>query len=223
MGREAVCHARFGRDSGEGKALLETEEVIFRGEFRVKVPLRSLRNISVRAGVLTLAWPEGRLALTLGAAADKWAEAIRNPRSVLEKLGLKAGLRVVLSGRFAPGFAADLARVLGSRPLTRAVRGSDLVFASLARPADHTRLEKLIPAIAPDGGIWAVYPRGDRALSEDTIRAAARAAGLVDIKVVRFSDTHGALKLVLPREARGATRARSRAAAGASRPRTRRS
>ena len=39
MGKEAVCHAKFGRESGQGLALLETDELVFRGEFRVSVPL----------------------------------------------------------------------------------------------------------------------------------------------------------------------------------------
>jgi hypothetical protein len=56
-----------------------------------------------------------------------------------------------------------------------------------------------MPAIAPDGGIWAVYPRGRKDLSEDTIRSAARGMGRVDIKIVRVSDTHGAVKLVIPK------------------------
>ena len=76
------------------------------------------------------------------------------------------------------------------------------MFVLLTHEGDESRLETLVPAIAPDGGIWAVYPRGRKDLSEDTVRAAARAAGLVDIKVVRVSEKHGALKLVIPRSAR---------------------
>jgi hypothetical protein len=50
--------------------------------------------------------------------------------------------------------------------------------------------------------VWAIYPKGRRELSEDTVRAAGRRAGLVDVKVVRFSETLGALKLVIPRARR---------------------
>jgi hypothetical protein len=35
-------------------------------------------------------------------------------------------------------------------------------------------------------------------LKETDVIAAARDAGLVDIKVVKFSETHSALKLVIP-------------------------
>jgi len=202
MGREATCHARLGRESGEGKVLLETDEVLFRGDFRARVPFREISGIETKQGVLTLEWPGGRLALSLGDAAEKWAEAIRHPKTVVEKLGIKPGLKVVVLGGFDAGFHRDVARALGAKPLVRAARGCDLVFVRFARPGEESRLEGLVSAIAPAGGVWAVYPKGQRELSEDTVRAAAKRAGLVDVKVVRFSDTLGALKLVIPKAKR---------------------
>jgi hypothetical protein len=44
-------------------------------------------------------------------------------------------------------------------------------------------------------------PEGERVRDVD-VMAAAREAGLVDTKVVAFSATHTALKLVIPRVAR---------------------
>src|SRR5262249_29608388 len=146
----------------------------------------------------------GRLALSLGPAAEKWADAIRNPKSVVEKLGIKPGLKVVLLSGFDDAFRRDVARALGAKPFVRASKGCDLVFARFTRPGDEARLKPLVAAIAPAGGVWAVYPKGQRELSEDTVRAAARRAGLVDVKVVRFSDTLGALKLVIPKANRAA-------------------
>ena len=209
MGREATCRARlapapsrrFGPEA-EGKALLETDDVIFRGGFRARVPLREISGVAVDSGALTLTWPGGRLELSLGAAAEKWADAIRNPKSVLDKLGVKPGLVVALLGGFDAGFAADLERALGAPPRSRAAKGCDLVLVLLARPGDEAKLARLKPAIAPDGGVWAVYPKARRDLSEDTVRAAGRRSGLVDVKVVRFSEALGALKLVIPRAAR---------------------
>jgi len=49
-----------------------------------------------------------------------------------------------------------------------------------------------------DGAIWVIRPRGSDAISEGDVMAAGKAAGLVDIKVARFSDTHSALKFVIP-------------------------
>ena len=125
-------------------------------------------------------------------------------KSVVEKLGVEPGLKVVLLGGFDPGFHGDVAEALAARPLARAGKGCDLVFVRLARPGDEARLARLVPAIAPAGAVWAVYAKGRRDLSEDSVRAAAIRAGLVDVKVVRFSDTLSALKLVIPKALRGA-------------------
>jgi len=203
MGREATCSARLGREAGEGRALLETDDVIFRGDFRARVPLREISDVRASRGVLRLTWPGGTLALSLGPAAEKWAEAIRHPKSVVEKLGVKPGAKVAVLAGFDAGFLRDVAGALGAQPLTRATKGCDLVFVLLARPGDEAKVAKLAPAIEPAGGVWVVYPKGRRDLSEDTVRAAAKRSGLVDVKVVRFSDTLGALKLVIPRAKRG--------------------
>ena len=128
------------------------------------------------------------------------------PRSLVEKLGIKPGLKVVVLGGFDPGFHRDVLRALGVRPLARAGKGCDLVFVKLERPGDEARLAKLISAIEPDGALWAVYAKGRRELSENTVRAAALGMGLVDIKVVAFSEALSALKLVIPRALRGAKR-----------------
>ena len=202
MGREATCSAKLGRETGEGKALLETDDVIFRGDFRARVPLRDISKVDVKRGVLSLTWPGGTLALSLGVAAEKWADSIRHPKSVVEKLGVKPGLEVAVLAGFDPAFHRDVARALGEKPLARATKGCDLVFVLLAKPGDEARLARLLPAIAPAGGVWAVYPKGRRDLSEDTVRATAKRIGLVDVKVVRFSDALGALKLVIPRAKR---------------------
>ena len=203
MGKEVVCHARFGKESGEGLALLETDELLFRGEFRVKVPLKEISKVSVEDGRLAVEWPGGRLSLDLGRGAEKWAQALTSPKTVVEKLGVKPGMNVVLVGRFETWFRTDVMNALGVKPGVKPVPGSDLVFILFLHEGDEAKLEDLIPAIHPDGAIWAVYPKARRDLSEDTVRKAARRLGLVDIKVVRVSEELGALKLVIPKADRG--------------------
>lgn len=56
--------------------------------------------------------------------------------------------------------------------------------------------------IARDGAIWEVHPRGDRAVADTVIFTAGKEAGLTPTKVVRFSETDSAEKLVIPRAAR---------------------
>jgi len=52
--------------------------------------------------------------------------------------------------------------------------------------------------LAPTGALWIVRPKGTAAISDADVIAAGKIAGLVDVKVVRFSDTHSAEKLVIP-------------------------
>jgi hypothetical protein len=71
-------------------------------------------------------------------------------------------------------------------------------------PADLDRLPALARALAPAGGLWVIRPKGRAAVTEAEVRAAARGAGLVDVKVASFSPTHTADRFVIPRAARGA-------------------
>ena len=61
-----------------------------------------------------------------------------------------------------------------------------------------TRLAALRGGLAETGAIWVVWTKGRKALTEDHVRRAALAQGLVDVKVMAFSDELSGLKLVIP-------------------------
>src|SRR5215472_8900550 len=97
MGNEATCKVRFGKQESEGKALLETSEVLFRGDFRLKIPFSSIKSAKAVDGELRLQTAEGLASFRLGsAAAEKWLEKILHPKSRIEKLGVKADAKVSL-------------------------------------------------------------------------------------------------------------------------------
>jgi hypothetical protein len=54
MGNELKCTVRFGKEASEGKALLETSEVLFRGDFRLKIPFASIKSAKAVDGELRL-------------------------------------------------------------------------------------------------------------------------------------------------------------------------
>jgi hypothetical protein len=60
------------------------------------------------------------------------------------------------------------------------------------------KLRTLRSNLTPDGALWVIRPRGRPEISEQAVMAAGKAAGLVDVKVVRFSETHTAEKFVIP-------------------------
>jgi hypothetical protein len=115
----------------------------------------------------------------------------------MEKLGVKPGVRISVLGVNDPGFLADLLRA-GADVSRRRRRRSDLVFLAIEGRSDLSRLGEVESHLEPAGAVWAVYPKGRKDLREVEVIEAGVAAGLVDNKVVRFSDTHTALRFVIP-------------------------
>ena len=92
----------------------------------------------------------------------------------------------------------DQIRSRGADVSSRPRRDSDLVFVLIDRPEGLARLKALEGSIKRSGAIWAVFPKGRKDIREVDLIAAGPAAGLVDNKVVRFSETHTALRFVVP-------------------------
>jgi hypothetical protein len=198
MGAEAKCLATVGRKSVEGKALLETDSLIFRGgDVRVSIPFAKIKTIDARDGVLHVNAGDSVVRLALGAAAAKWAEKIRNPPSRADKLGVKAGQSVWLVN----GTDDTLARELTTRGATLVARATtpvDAIFYFADTRAALAKLASLRGKLQPNGALWIVRPKGSPDISEGEVMKAGKQAGLVDVKVVRFSDTHTAEKFVIP-------------------------
>ncbi|HYU43392.1 MAG TPA: hypothetical protein VEQ84_14685, partial [Vicinamibacteria bacterium] len=181
MGREATCQARMGRASSAGKARLEEMDLVFRGDgdLRFKVPLKDLQRVDARGGALYLEWGEGKAVLDLGDQAARWAEKIKSPPSLLDKLGVKPGLRVSVVGVEDREFLDQLSARVDDLTRGRARAGSDLVLVAMSDRADLPRLLKLREAIKASGAIWVVWPKGRKEFREDDVRAYGPTAGLV--------------------------------------------
>ena len=197
MGLDTRCSATFNRQTSIGRAQLETDHVLFRGDFRVKLALAAITSLTTKDGVLSLKSTDGTLALALGAAADKWAAKIRSPKSRIEKLGVKPGVRVSVLGVVDPAFIDEL-RGAGADVSTRARKGSDQIYVAVESSKDLERFKTALPSLTPDGAIWAIRRKGLTDASEAATMAAGKAAELVDVKVARFSETHTAEKFVRP-------------------------
>ena len=79
----------------------------------------------------------------------------------------------------------------------------DFIFYSAESVDDLGKLSSLKTYLKEDGAIWVVSRKGKEATLKDTeVMAEAKKAGLVDNKVVGFSPTHTALKLVIPKDQR---------------------
>lgn len=199
MGLERVCRVRLNNQVAEGKAHCGDGELEFRGEFRFRWLWKDLAQVAVADGVLTAVKGVDRAEFHLGDCADKWAHAIQNPKSRLDKLGVKAGCRYAVWGEMDGSFPGELLDVAGPP----AERDFDLVFVRLQDEGDLPKLLDARRAIVANGAVWAIWAKGRKALTENHVRDFAKANGLVDVKVASFSSELSALKLVIPVALRG--------------------
>ena len=202
MGQEVVCTARWGGKSVRGKALLETAEIIFRGQERLKIPFLSIRGLEAKDGELRLKTDEGLVVFELGERAQKWREKIANPKSVMEKLGVKPGEPVAVLGKLGGEFLKKLKEQKSVVAPEKIVDGVGWIFFGVDTREGLGEVKKISGKMQGSTALWVVYPKGQKSITETDVIGAGRKAGLKDVKVVGFSATHTALKFVIPVEKR---------------------
>jgi hypothetical protein len=127
---------------------------------------------------------------------------------LLDKLGIRPGMRVAIvgtledddevpdaDGPFRERIAGRTSDVTIGRPLP----DTDVVVLAADSTAELAILAELRPRIRPAGAIWVVSRKGKASTLRDVeVMAAAREHGLIDNKVVAFSASRTALRLVIP-------------------------
>lgn len=123
---------------------------------------------------------------------------------LLDKLGVRPGMRIAIVGDLdaddeGPAFRRQLADrtsdVIDGPPEPE----TDLVFLLADSTAELDILDDLRRRIRPAGAIWVVWRKGKAATLRDVeVIAAGKEHGLVDNKVVSFSATRTAFRLVIP-------------------------
>jgi hypothetical protein len=194
MGREAICKCDWAGTIANVKVLLESTEIIVRGEIRKRVRLTELEEVEAQAGRLSFNAGGERVQLLLGAdQASKWAKALTAPPPTLaRKLGITDKTTVRSIGS------------LGDEALTAALaegaqipaKSPDLIVASVETPKDlDAALKKAESLLAKRVPIWLVYPKGaGHVLNESLVRSALLAKGLVDTKVASVSERLTAIR-----------------------------
>jgi hypothetical protein len=199
MGYDSTCTLTTEGRTFVGTARLEEKALTFRGDARLAIPLAIIAGVKVRDGRLHFTAGGRPIVLELGTAAEKWAKRITHPPSRVEKLGVKAGMRVGLVGLEDPALIEDIEAQGATLERSARATGLDIVFFGAKAAADLERLAVLGARIQPAGAIWLVRAKGRGApIAETQSMAAAKRAGLVDVKVVSYSDTQSAEKYVIP-------------------------
>ncbi len=198
MGNEVTCRVRFGNQESEGKALLETSEILFRGDFRLKIPFSTIKSVKAANGELRVETPEGLAVFQLSDAAEKWRDKTLHPKSRMEKLGVKLGAKVSLFGDFEAEFLREVSDLTKSLIKSKVTSDSECIFFAADSKEGLAALSKISKSMQGATALWIVYPKGQKHITENDVLSAGRKAGLKDIKVVGFSPTHTALQFVIP-------------------------
>src|SRR6266852_2619397 len=105
MGQTAKTRIRVDGTSYDGEALLETSEVIVRGGHApspvrsrdgqarapvLHIPFARMKSLRASGGTLSFRFDGSEVSIDLGVNAAKWLDKIRNPKSVVQKLGVKS-------------------------------------------------------------------------------------------------------------------------------------
>src|SRR5688572_9717950 len=96
MGNEADGKRLVGKKWVPGRALLETEELVFRGDARCKIPFHDIKTVRGTGSRLEVSTAAESYVFDLDADAAAWAHKIQNPKGRIEKLGIKPGMQVGL-------------------------------------------------------------------------------------------------------------------------------
>lgn len=198
MGLITECDVTIGGDTFIGTVHLEPAELRLMRPRKLLIPFADILSAEAKAGTLVVKHRKGEVTLRLGKAAEAWALKIRYPRGRTEKLGVKAGSRVAVRGLKDPAFLAELSAAKAKVASRLGPGPYDMIIVRLDAPKDLPLLADSKTRIVPNGMVWAVWPKGRKEFREDDIRRFGPIAGLVDVKVMSFSDELSGLKLVIP-------------------------
>lgn len=199
MGRETNCKCDWAGTIGNVKVLLESTELIVRGDIRRRVPIHSLRSVEAKSGRLIFNSDGDKVQLFLGAPiAEKWVEAIKKPPpSLARKLGITDKIVVRVIGNVTDEALNEALRE--SSQISE--KNPDLIVACVETPESlAAALRAAKPQLLKFTPIWMIYPkRSGHPLNESAIRSLLRSRGMMDTKVASVSNRLTALRFNLQR------------------------
>lgn len=119
-------------------------------------------------------------------------------RSLVGKLGIRVGMRVFAAAGLDRAVEA-VVRAAGADVTSGPGAPAADTQAVLLQVADRSRLAEipaLRDALARDGMLWVVWPKGREEVRESDVQQAGLVAGLVDVKVASISEKLSGLKFV---------------------------
>ncbi|MBX3261389.1 MAG: DUF3052 family protein [Labilithrix sp.] len=205
MGQEINTQLRLDGRIIDVTALLESDSLVFRGGATMTIPFAEMFSVEASSGWLELKTPRGLVLLELGPKAEVWREKIKNPRALVEKLGLDATKKVCVAGKLDADLRADIEASGAKVAKSARGKGFDVVFLAANAKKDLEKLPAIKETIVPDGAVWIVYPKAtatgiklDPELTERAVLTAGRTLTLTDNKQVKISEDLTAVRFVIP-------------------------
>ena len=118
-------------------------------------------------------------------------------RALIDKLNVKEGARVLVRGVGDPALLAKIRARTEHCSVGGRMKNCDVILLGVERVADLRKIESCCALMAPAGGLWMIYPKGRKDITEAQVMSAGLATGMVDNKVVSFSATHTGLRFVI--------------------------
>ena len=199
MGTELVTTVKIGSKKLEAKVLIESNTLIIRGVERKVIPLQHMQSVSLKSGTILFSFEKESYQIVLGDRAEKWFEKIKNPKSVMDKIGIKSDSTVAIINISDFNFINDVKKLTKKITINKSLKNTDIIIGEANNPVEAEKRFSLKKYLQSNGAIWIVSRKGKSASIKDVeVMEIGRNYGFVDVKVVSFSESHTALKFVIP-------------------------
>jgi hypothetical protein len=192
MGREAICHCKWGSEEADCKVLLETGELILRLGMRRRVPWSEMSAVSARDSKLHFKVGPDRVELNLGRElAQRWAKLIATPLATLaHKLGISRTTKIFVIGNVK---SEELKQAMADGSLATE-KDADLILICVN---SQLELDRYVAGKTYSQPLWIIYPKGATSgVKESAVRTFLRSQGFIDTKVASVSAKLTALRFV---------------------------
>lgn len=196
MAMESACKLSVGRDKYEGRVRMEGGYIDFAGNTKFRFRLAEIRNPRQDGTSICFDFHGNAVEIVLSErASGRWIEYILNPQSLADKLGVRDGQTVRILNLDDPELLSSLA-TKSARMVHGTSQRCDLVMVGVERASELRQIEDLGETLAPGGSIWVVLTKALRTVTKANVITIAREAGLAHVKVVDYSETRAAYRIV---------------------------
>src|ERR1700722_15671574 len=108
MGTELAVEAKYKSESHQVKLHLDGKMLTLRGDLKLTIPLKEVRQAVAKDGQLTIKWNSETIVLGVGDKAERLVDKILHPPSLLDKLGIKPKSAVSVLGLDDSSFLKEL-------------------------------------------------------------------------------------------------------------------